>query len=147
MRSWLLRREYPEKLMDSEIRKVKFNIRETNRKNKSKNGVPFVVTYHPLLNCLYGVIRKNIYLLDMDQKVKEVFSPQAKVSFRSTLKLSSYLLRAKLNPLERRVGLYKYCNPCQVCCSITETDMSVCNNDQTSYKINYSFDCNEKCLI
>ena len=25
--------------------------------------------------------------------------------------------------------------------------MFVCNNDQRSYKINHSFDCNEKCLI
>ena len=77
MRSWFVKREYPEypeKLIDSEIRKVKFNIRETNRKNKSKNGVPFVVTYHPLLNSLYGIIRKNLCLLNIDQKVKEVFS-------------------------------------------------------------------------
>ena len=52
MRSWFIKRKYPEKLIDSEIRKVKFNIRETNRKNKSKNGAPFIVTYHPLLNSL-----------------------------------------------------------------------------------------------
>ena len=31
MRSWFVKREYPEKLIDSEIRKVKFIIRETNR--------------------------------------------------------------------------------------------------------------------
>ena len=148
MRSWFVKREYPEKLIDSEIRKVKFNIRETNRKNKSKNGVPFIVTYHPLLNSLYGIIRKNLYLLNMDQRVKEVFSSQPMVSFRSARKLSSYLVRAKLYPLERRVGSYKCrCNRCQVCRSITETDMFICNNDQRSYKINHSFDCNEKCLI
>ena len=41
-RSWFAKREYPEKLIDSEIRKAKFNTRETNRKNKSKNGVPVV---------------------------------------------------------------------------------------------------------
>ena len=40
MRSWYVKREYPEKLIDSEIWKAKFNTRETNRKNKSKNGVP-----------------------------------------------------------------------------------------------------------
>ena len=67
----------------------------------------FAVTYDPLLNSIYGIIRKNIYLLD---KVKEVFSPQVMVFFRSTLKLSSDLLRAKLIPFERRVGSYKYCN-------------------------------------
>ena len=48
-------REYPEKLIDSEIRKAKFNTRETNRKNKSKNGVPVVS------------------LLYIDQKVHEHF--------------------------------------------------------------------------
>ena len=85
MKSSFVKREYPEKLIDSEIRKVKFNIRETNRKNKSKNGVPFIVTYHPLLNSLYGIIRKNLYLLNMDQRVKEVFSSQPMVSFRSVI--------------------------------------------------------------
>ena len=54
MRSWFAKREYPEKLVDSEIRKPKFNTRETNRKNKSENGVPVVT------------------LLYIDQKVKEV---------------------------------------------------------------------------
>ena len=38
-------------------------------------------------------------------------------------------------------------NCCQVCCSITETDMFVCSNDQRSYKIKHSFECNGKCLI
>ena len=42
LRSWFVKRECPEKLMGSEIRKAKFNTRETNRKNKSKNGVPVV---------------------------------------------------------------------------------------------------------
>ena len=113
MRSWFVKREYPEKMIDSEIRKVKFNIKETNSKNKSQNGVPFVVTYHPLLNSLYGIIRKNLYLFNMDQKVKEVFSSHPMVSFRSTRKLSSCLVRVKLYPLERRVGSYKCrCNHC-----------------------------------
>ena len=148
MSSWFVKREYPEKLIDSEIRKVKFNIRGTNRKNKSKNGVPFVVTYDSLLNSLYGIITKNLYFLNMDQKVKEVFSSQPMVSFRSAHKLSSYLVRGKLYPLERRVGSYKCsCNRCQVYHSITETDMFICKNDQRSYKTNHSFDSNNKCLI
>ena len=148
MRSWFVKREYPEKLIDSEIRNIKFNIKETNNKNKSQNGVPLAVTYHPLLDSLSGIIRKSLYLLNMDQKFKEVFSSQLMVSFRSARKLSSYLVRAKLYPLERRVSSYKYrCNRCQVCRSITETETFICNNDQSSYKINYSFDCNEKFLI
>ena len=37
MRSWFVRREHPEKLIDSEIWKIKFNIKEINSKNKSQN--------------------------------------------------------------------------------------------------------------
>ena len=70
------------------------------------------------------------------------------LSFGRARKLSSYLVQVKLCPLERKVGSYKCrCNRCQVCRSITETDMFTCNNDERSYKINHSFDCNEKCLI
>ena len=31
--------------------------------------------------------------------------------------------------------------------SLSVADMFICNNDHRSYKINHSFDCNEKCLI
>ena len=83
--------------------------------NKSKNGVSFIVTYHPYLNSVYCIIRENLYLLNMDQRVKELFSSQLMVSFRSARKLGSYLVRAKFYPLERSLGSYKcLCNRCQV---------------------------------
>ena len=147
-RKWFLKRQYFEKLIDSKIRKVKFNIRKTDRKNKIKNGVHFVMTYHPLLDSPNGIIRKYLYLLNMDEKFKEVFSSQPAVPFRSARKLSSYLVWAKLYPLERRMKSYKCrCNRCQFCRSIPETDMFICNNNQRSSKISHSLDCNEKCLI
>ena len=43
----------------------------------------------------------------MDQEVKEVFTPKPMVSFRNVSKPSSYLVRAKLYPLERKVGSFK----------------------------------------
>ena len=63
-------------------------------------------------------------------------------------RLNSYLVRAKLYPLERTVGSYKCKSKrCQVCNNITEADSFTCSNDQTSFKINHRFDCNERCLI
>ena len=49
MKPWLLKRSYPEHLIDTEMKKVKFKSREKTEKSKSK-WVPFVVTYHPSLN-------------------------------------------------------------------------------------------------
>ena len=46
MRSWFLKRKYPEQLIDNEMKKVRFFPANLQNKNCEK-GVPFVVTYHP----------------------------------------------------------------------------------------------------
>ena len=48
-----------------------------------------------------------MYLLNMNEEVRKTFSPGPMVSFRSARKLSSYLVRAKLYPLQRKVGSSK----------------------------------------
>ena len=45
-----------------------------------------------------------MYLLNMNVEVKQTFTPVPMVSYRSSRKLSSYLTRAKLYPIERIVG-------------------------------------------
>ena len=101
------------------------------------------MTYHLLLKSLSSILNNNIYLLHMDKEVKRKFSPQT----WCVRKLSSYLVRANMYPIERKVGLCK-CNGkhCEVCKNVLETDTSTCSNGQTTYKINHKFDCNEKCL-
>ena len=70
------------------------------------------------------------------------------VSYRSVRKLSSYLVRAKLYPLERKRGSYKCGNlRCLVCNNIEETDTFTSTVTGESFKINHHFCCNDKCLI
>ena len=115
IRSWFLKRKYPEKLIDKEMKKVRFFPANLQNKKREK-GVPFVVTYHPILNSLSKIIRDNMYLLNINEEVRKTFSPVPMVSFQSARKLSSYLVRAKLYPLERKVGSSK-CGKrrCEVC--------------------------------
>ena len=80
MNSWFVTGEYLEKLID------------LSEKLKSKNGVPFVMTYHPLLNCHNGLTRKNIFFLNMIPKCEDVFSSQTMVFFSSARKIFSYLI-------------------------------------------------------
>ena len=102
MKSWFEGRSYPKKLIEEEMKKVRFfgkgNV--TRRKDTAK-GVPFVLTYHPLLKSMGHIINKNHYLLNMNEEVKNVFTPKPMISFRSARKLSSYLVRAKLYPEEK----------------------------------------------
>ena len=81
----------------------------------------------------------------MNDEVKKVFSLQPMVSFESARKFSSYLVWAKLYPVERKLDSCK-CkgNQCQVFQSISETDNFTCSNDSTTYKIKHKFDCKKK---
>ena len=91
------------------INNIHININNVNNNDningkKKHIGVPFVVTYHPSLNCLHKIIRGNIYLLYMTEEVKNLFLPGPMVSLRGARKLSRYLVRAKLYPLHRKIG-------------------------------------------
>ena len=90
MRSRFLKRKYPEKLIDNEMKKVRFLPAHLQNKRREK-GVPFVVTYHPILNSLSKIFRDNMYLLNMNEEVKKTFSTGPMVSFRIVQKLS-YIL-------------------------------------------------------
>ena len=72
MKSWFLKRGYPERIIDYEMEKV--NFRENKKKsgiNKWK-GVPFVVTYHPKLKKLSKIIKDNLYLLYMNDRLRRL---------------------------------------------------------------------------
>ena len=54
---------------------------------------------------LSAIINKNLCNLHMDKDVKRVPTSQPVVSFCSAHKLNSYVVRAKLYPLEKTLGL------------------------------------------
>ena len=78
----------------------------------------------------------------MNDEVKRVFTPKPMVSFRSSHKISSYLVRAKLYPTERTVSSFRYGSKrCEVCKYITETDTFTSSVTGETYK----YKC--KCLV
>ena len=102
MKEWFIKRGYPECVIHKEMKKVRFSEKDQKSK-KVEKGVPFVVTYHPLINKLSSIMHRNLYLLYMNQEVKNVFTQGPIVSYRSARKISGYPVRAKLYPLERLV--------------------------------------------
>ena len=82
-----------------------------------------------------------------DEIVKRVFTPFPMVSYRNARKLSSYLVRAKLYPLERKRGFYKCCRSrCRVCNNIEETETFSSTVTGETCKINHHLCCNDKSL-
>ena len=78
------------------------------------------------------------------QKYKRYVSPRPMVSFGSICKISSYVVRAKLYPLDRVVGSTKCVKKRrEVCMNVSET--STFTSD--TYKINHKLTCDDNCLI
>ena len=105
MKSWLLKIEYPDRSISAEMDQVMFSNIERKSSSKTQKGIPLLVTYHPLPKTLSSTINNNIYLLYMDPKVKRTFTLQPMVCYRSARKFSSYLVRAKLYPIEWKVNV------------------------------------------
>ena len=99
MTIWFQNRGYPGNIIENKLKKVKF-LSYNKVQRKYSKGIAFLVTYHPRKNKL----RKNKYLLNTNGEVKQTFTPVPMVSYRSSRKLSSYLVRAKLYPIDRIVG-------------------------------------------
>ena len=148
MKSWFSQRGYPQKLIETETSKVKFSSRKVFHRTKVEKGVPLVVTYHLLLKTIGKIINDNLYLLYVNEEFKHLFTSGPMVFFRSSRKISSYLVRAKLYPVERSVGSFNCKRPrCQICTYVNETDSFTSTVTGEIYKINHKFDCMEKCLI
>ena len=130
-----------------QVRKVRFNKENSNTKQSKSKEVSFVVTHHPLLKSFQSLINKHLNILYLDENAKEVFMPGPMVTFRSSRKLSSYLVRAKLYPLERVTGSCKcHGKRCAMCLNFNETSIFTSSVTHETYKLNHKFDCNSKCL-
>ena len=141
MKIWFQKQGYPENIIQNEMKKVKFpSCNKAQRKNSK--GIAFVSTYHLLLKQLEGILRRNTYLL------KQTFTPVPMVSYRSSRKLSSYLVRAKLYPIDRIVGS-EGCGKkrCEVRVNVCETDTFTSTVTGETFKINHRLNCDDKCLI
>ena len=148
MKSWFQARVYRKHLIQKEMNKVRFNKENSNTKQIKPKRVTFVVTYHLLLKSLQSLTFKHWNILYLDENAKEVFVPGPMVTFCRSRKLSSYLVRATLYPLERVTGSRKCRGKrCALCLNVNETSTFTSSETHETLKINHKFDCNSKCLI
>ena len=102
MKSWFLEKGYSKQMIDSQMGKVKCGQRLKPGSKQAGFGVPLIITYHPRLKKIAQIMRKLEHLLYQDESIKRLFTLLPMVSYRGARKLSSYLVRVKLYPLERK---------------------------------------------
>ena len=78
----------------------------------------------------------------MSPEAEAVFLRGSMVLFRSARKINSYLVRAKLYPLERFIGS-RQCKRCicEVCINITETDTFSITVTGATFQMNHELNC------
>ena len=121
---WFKERCYPQNIINNELAKVKNKLQEETlrptEKSVKESGVPFVLTFHPMLERLGSVMAKLLPLLKVDEELRKAFAVRPFVSFRSCSNLRNKLVRAKLYPLERTFGSSRCGNSrCEVCNNLT----------------------------
>ena len=145
MKTLFLKRGYPDKVIENEMKKVNFG--ESRSKTKYATGVPFVVTYHPRLKAFGKIIHENLNLLYMNDEIKDTFTPALTVSFRTSRKLSSYLFRAKLYLLKTTVERNAVKKRCEVCKNVQNSDTFRSSVTSETFKFNHQLTCDDKCLV
>ena len=84
----------------------------------------------------------------MNENVKSVFTPAPMITFCSARKLSCYLVRVKLYPLERTTGLAQCKGKrCQTCHNVKETESFTSATTGKTLKINHKLNSKDQCLV
>ena len=117
-REWFKKSGYPEQLIRNQVA-CALQSASNNSTNRSRQEKEIGIPYHPRIQDLSSLIKRNLQYLYADQEVKKVFTPAPFVSFRSARNLKSFLVRSKVYPLERKIGSEK-CNGKSL--NVAETD-------------------------
>ena len=73
MRSWFQKRAYPNKVLDEKLVKVWFSNKAKTFRKRGK-GIPFAIMYHPILQALNDIIKRNVnWLCILTMKSKFYF--------------------------------------------------------------------------
>ena len=122
------------------------------KQGTTRKRVPFVVTYHPGLPNIGGILKELHPLLSLSNRCKQAIHDLPMMAFRRPKSLKDYLVHAKLRPLDQDFlvtrGTHKCgSSRCDVCNYLIVGDRFSSLTTDTSYTINRGFDCNSRNVV
>ena len=122
MEKWLIARGYDERSIRAKVLDARSQKR-VDLLSREKSEKPFKltlnITYHPAFQNLNKTLRKNHAILAYDKKHQEVFKEIPIIGFRKGKCLKDFLVRAKVQPLERESGSCAKCLKCDKRCQMS----------------------------
>lgn len=152
LKTYLLRQDYPENLIDSAIRKaitIPVNeLRRTKDHQPINNEIPFVITHNPRNHNVHNSARKYLPILHQSPNLKELI-PESSIinSRRQPPNLKRLLTKSKFESEETEFKVTKCGDKrCGTCAYIDEGN-SITFKSGTTFRINASMNCKSENLI
>ncbi|KAK3083263.1 hypothetical protein FSP39_017901 [Pinctada imbricata] len=150
LKSFLIKQQYPEKLIDAAIIKAKnipiTELRTSEEKPEQKDVIPFVVTHNPKNEKIFNVAKQFLPILHQSPSLRSLFKPQDFIhSRRQPPNLKKLLTRAKFtsNP-DETFKVSKCLDPrCGTCKFILEGDTFKFKSGQI-FRVNENMTCKSK---
>ena len=152
---YLVYRGYQVKFVRDQINRARVLDREellAPRSMATNKRIPFVVTYHPGLPNIGGILRELHPFLHYSERCKQAIKDVPMMAFRRPKSLQDYLVHAKLRPLDQNPsgngGTHKcMSNRYDVCNYLAVGDRFSSHVTGTSYTVNHRLDCNSRNVV
>jgi hypothetical protein len=122
-------RNYNKHLVQDAIQRAKTTNRETLLNYKEvtpKDKIPFVLTYHPELPDIRGILDKHWSTIESSKRLSKIFPEKPLIAYRRPKSLRDILVTAKVNSDKtKQSGFSGPCKAsrCQTCKNMTQTDV------------------------
>ncbi|XP_077974125.1 uncharacterized protein LOC144429790 [Styela clava] len=155
MKRYLMKRNYKENLIDNAVQFVKKLDRQLlltpNTESKNETLLPFITTYHPTLPNVRKIFSDYQYILNNNERLKEIFPNPPKLAHRKCPTLRDRLVRAKLkpkSPVSNNPGFFK-CGrqSCSTCQHSDETKVATNKQKTIQLKITQKITCNTENVV
>ncbi len=151
----LIRRGYNKDTVTQQISKAKSVPRQDtlriSEKNTKSDRVPLVVTYHPNLPDLNGIIRKHWPIIQSHPRLNNAIPELPIIAYKRPKNLRDILIRAQIKP-DNYTDQIHSCHPCnktrcKTCTHMQNTTSFSSHRTGQSFKIRQDSDCDSSNVV
>ena len=151
LESWLTDRGCKPEIIRPEIQKVNLINRNNllKKRPKQKDSITLVLTFHPALNIVFGVLKRAHRHVQKSPVLKVVLLNPPSIAFRNPKTLRDKLVRSKLKFTDdaKRGNFPCRRGNCEICNILKPGKQFNSMVTGEIYKMNFHFDCKSLCVI
>ncbi len=147
---FFIKRGYSEKLVRNVITEVagldRKDLLEDRTKEKKDPQTIFVTDWHPVLNTIPSILKRNFHIVENDSELIKIFKTKPLVAFRRPRTIRNHVVRNDICKKKDVVGTKK-CGKCKFCDTLSTKDEIANRNKNITIKLTTSGTCRSKELI